>query len=179
MSSPIQLFQSTAPSQIAEFFRLSVGQWRSERRYYMLPDGEIQEFVSSIAIRFLEAGSPELLQLAKLHHLSEESLFACGTHVTWQSTRAASAGKPSEGSTIFGVLGNLLLRDRGFATAKPVTAHYYMPNPHTLCLRTEYNDSVFEEEIKHIGHNYRTRQTIISRAGEHVTIGQYLEKRIQ
>jgi hypothetical protein len=37
---------------------------------------------------------------------------------------------------------------------------------------------VFEEEIKLIGEKYRTRQTIISRAGEQQMIGQYLEKRI-
>ena len=44
--------------------------------------------------------------------------------------------------------------------------------------RTEYNGSVFEKEIRQIGANYRTRQTIISRAAEHKTIDQYLEKRI-
>lgn len=38
---------------------------------------------------------------------------------------------------------------------------------------------VFEEEIKQIGCNYRTRQTIVSRAGEQLMIGQYLEKRIK
>ncbi len=69
--------------------------------------------------------------------------------------------------------------EQGFATSKPVTAEFYLPNPATLCLRTEYNGSVFEEELKQIGLNYRTRQTIISRAGERKTIGQYLEKRIR
>ncbi|MGV2387698.1 MAG UNVERIFIED_CONTAM: phycobiliprotein lyase [Microcystis novacekii LVE1205-3] len=39
---------------------------------------------------------------------------------------------------------------------------YTFPNPSTLCLRTEYAGSVFEEEIKLIGQQYRTRQTIIS-----------------
>jgi hypothetical protein len=53
-----------------------------------------------------------------------------------------------------------------------------LPNPQTLCLRTEYNGSVFEEELKLIGDRYRTRQTIIARAGEQQTIGQYLEKRV-
>jgi CpeS-like protein len=48
-----------------------------------------------------------------------------------------------------------------------------------MCLKTEYQGSVFEEEIKLVGEKYRTRQTIISRAGEQVTIGQYLEKRIR
>ncbi|MEG3924727.1 hypothetical protein QUA08_06605 [Microcoleus sp. T3B2] len=37
---------------------------------------------------------------------------------------------------------------------------------------------MFEKEIRQIGANYRTRQTIISRAAEHKTMGQYLEKRI-
>jgi hypothetical protein len=45
-------------------------------------------------------------------------------------------------------------------------------------LRTEYNNSSFEEEIKLIGSNHRTRQTIISRAGQEVMIGQYLECRL-
>ncbi|MEG5046867.1 hypothetical protein QUB26_20340 [Microcoleus sp. B4-C1] len=37
---------------------------------------------------------------------------------------------------------------------------------------------MFEKEIKQISANYRTRQTIISGALEHKTMGQYLEKRI-
>jgi hypothetical protein len=48
----------------------------------------------------------------------------------------------------------------------------------TMHLRTEYGGSAFEEEIKLIGTNYRTRQTIISRAGEEIMIGQYLERRV-
>jgi hypothetical protein len=53
-----------------------------------------------------------------------------------------------------------------------------MRDEKTMCLRTEYSGNVFEEEIKLIGTQYRTRQTIISRAGEEVMIGQYLETRI-
>jgi hypothetical protein len=45
-------------------------------------------------------------------------------------------------------------------------------------LKTEYGGSCFEEEIKLIGQKYRTRQNIISRSGEEVMIGQYLEQRI-
>jgi hypothetical protein len=64
-------------------------------------------------------------------------------------------------------------------TPKPVVAEFYMLDVNTLCLRSEYNGSMFEEEIKLIGQRYRTRQTIISRAGEQTMIGQYLEKRIE
>lgn len=170
--------QTSSESQVAEFFRQSVGQWRSERRYYTLPDGENQEVVSEIAIEFLEADSPELHELAQMHELENLSALKCGSKVSWKSTNSVTGRQQSAGSTVFGVLGNVLYRDRGFATPKPITAQFYMPNPQTLCLRTEYNGSVFEEELKLIGQQYRTRQTIISRAGEQVMIGQYLEKRI-
>jgi CpeS-like protein len=53
-----------------------------------------------------------------------------------------------------------------------------MRDPKTMHLRTEYSGSVFEEEIKLIGAGHRTRQTIISRAGEEIMIGQYLERRM-
>jgi hypothetical protein len=52
-----------------------------------------------------------------------------------------------------------------------------MRDPKTMCLRTEYSSNVYEEEIRLVGSQYRTRQTIISRAGEEQMIGQYLETR--
>jgi len=105
-------------------------------------------------------------------------VLTCGACVSWKSSDSVTGKKQSEDSTLFGALGDILYRDRGFATSKPVTAHFYFPNPETLCLRTEYKGSVFEEELKLVGEHYRTRQTIISRAGEQQMIGQYLEKRL-
>nr|WP_199308426.1 phycobiliprotein lyase [Aphanizomenon flos-aquae] len=164
--------------QIAAFFEESVGEWHSERRYYTLPQGETKEMESIITIRFLEQGCEELEKLAQLHNLVDLQSLTCGAEVSWQSTDIIKVRRESQGLTLFGALGNLLYRDRGFATSKPVTADYYLSNPQTLCLRTEYNNSVFEEEIKLIGSKYRTRQSIISRASEQLMIGQYLEKRI-
>lgn len=178
MTLGLQLSQTNEESLIAEFFQESAGKWLSQRRYYTLPDGKTKEMVSEITIRFLEQGSPELRQLAQMHGLDNEVALVCGALVTWNSSDSVSGRKHSKGSTVFGALGRILYRDRGFATPKPITAEYYFTNPKTLCLRTEYNGSVFEEELKLIGKNYRTRQTIISRAGEQQTIGQYLEKRI-
>jgi CpeS-like protein len=163
---------------VAKFFRVSGGNWLSERRYYTLPDGDTQEVVSEIGIQFLEAGCLELQELARLHGLDEFALI-CGSKIEWDSKDSVTGKKASKGSTLFGALGNILYRDRGFATPKPITAIYHFPHPDTLCLKTEYQGSVFEEEIKLVGDKYRTRQTIISRAGEQVTIGQYLEKRIR
>jgi len=163
---------------IASFFERTQGRWRSERRYYTLPDGEVKEIVSSIAVRFLPKGAPELLDLVQRHQLDPAMQMICGSWVSWDSQDSVSGKKQSRGETVFGVIGTTLYRDRGFATPKPVTAKFYFNNPDTLCLRTEYNDSVFEEEIKLIGDRYRTRQTIISRAGEQQMIGQYLETRL-
>jgi CpeS-like protein len=169
---------TTAELLVDNFFRLSAGHWRSERRYYTLPDGDTQEVISDIAIEFLTAGCPELQALAQLHGLDDLAL-TCGSKIEWDSKDSVTGKKASKGSTVFGALGNILYRDRGFATSKPITAIYHFPHPDTLCLKTEYQGSVFEEEVKLVGEKYRTRQTIISRAGEQVTIGQYLEKRIR
>ncbi|OCQ90032.1 phycocyanobilin lyase [Nostoc sp. MBR 210] len=178
MTSPLRLTQTANEAEITEFFQKSAGQWRSERRYYTLPEGETKEMVSMITIRFLDQGCAELQKLAQLHDLPNTLSLICGAEVIWNSTDKLKGRQESQGSTLFGVLGNILYRDRGFATSKPITAEYHFPNSETLCLRTEYNGSVFEEELKLIGNKYRTRQTIISRAGEQLMIGQYLEKRI-
>jgi hypothetical protein len=173
-----QSVQVTHESLIAEFFQQSAGQWRSERRYYTLPDGETKEIVSFITIRYLAANCPELQHLATLHELTDDVILTCGAEVVWNSENSATGRKESKGSTLFGARGETLYRDRGFATPKPVTAQFHFPAAKTLCLRTEYNGSVFEEELKLVGQHYRTRQTIISRAGEQQMIGQYLERRI-
>lgn len=178
MTSPLRLTLTADEAQIIEFFRESAGQWRSERRYYTLPEGETKEMESLITIRFLERGCAQLQKLAQLHNLTDTVTLVCGAEVHWNSTDILKGREESKGSTLFGASGNILYRDRGFATSKPITAEYYFPNPKTLCLRTEYKGSVFEEELKLIGNKYRTRQTIISRAGEQIMIGQYLEKRI-
>jgi CpeS-like protein len=178
VTSLLKIVQTADEEKIAEFFQASVGQWRSERRYYTLPQGETKEVVSLITIRFLPQGDDELQKLAQLHDLPNLGSLTCGAKVTWESTDLHTARKEATGVTVFGALGNILYRDRGFATTKPVTALYSFSHPQALSLRTEYNNSVFEEEIKLIGDKYRTRQTIISRAGEQLMIGQYLEKRI-
>ena len=160
------------------FFRQSQGRWSSERRYYTLPDGKTQEMVSDLSVQFLEQGCAELRDLARLHDLDDEDVMVCGAKVSWDSKNSILGKQMSKGSTTFGVVDGVMYRDRGFATKNPVIATYSFTNPETLCLRTEYNGSVFEEEVRLVGSRYRTRQTVISRAGEQQMIGQYLEKRV-
>jgi hypothetical protein len=183
--APSQLAQSQlSQSQLAlaelaaAFFRQSVGAWQSQRRYYTLKDGVIQEVVSQLQITFLPQESPELQKLALLHELEQADAISCGVLTTWDSSYVGPSPRPSKGTSVFGICGDLLYRDRGYSTAKPVIAKYTMRDAQTMALRTEYSGNTFEEELKLIGSQYRTRQTIISRAGEEQMIGQYLEKRL-
>jgi hypothetical protein len=70
---------------ISDFFQRSVGEWRSERRYFTLPDGKVQEVESLITIHYLAQGCEELRSLAALHGLENETLMTCGAAVTWDS----------------------------------------------------------------------------------------------
>ena len=178
MGSSLQTQQLSIESLAIDIFQRSAGKWKSTRRYYTLKQETSQEVVSFLEIEFIESGHPLLIDLAQLHGLEDDTILVCGSKVAWESHYCGPQGKQVKGSTVFGVFGDTLYRDRGFATSKPVTALLSSPNPQSLCLRTEYGGSVFEEEIKLVGRQYRTRQTIISRAGEEHTIGQYLEKRI-
>lgn len=173
--------QTLSPStnQLVEaFFKASVGSWQSRRRYYTLESDKTEEVVSRLTIRYLAPGCEELQALERLHSLSKDITFTCGSAVTWESHYASPSRKPATGSTLFGALDGLLYRDRGFATPKPIIAQFDFRDEHTMRLNTEYNHSSFEEELKLVGTQYRTRQTIISRAGEEQMIGQYLERRL-
>jgi len=183
-----QLDLKTLEDMATVFFQKSEGEWTSQRRYYTLKQDMAQEVlklektpqeaVSELKVRFLEQGSPELKKLEGMHGLTKE--LKGGSEVFWHSKEAIEGGKNiSKGSTIFGVLGENLYRDRGFATSKPIIARYRFSEETTLILRTEYDGSVFEEDIKLIGDLYRTRQTIISRAQEELMIIYSLEKRLK
>jgi CpeS-like protein len=178
MTSSFQVKERLLESLVQDFFQASEGKWRSQRRYYTLKNDETQEVVSFLTVQFLAQGSAELIHLAGLHELEDVEILTCGALTTWESNYIGPIPKQTTGSTVFGVSGAQLYRDRGFSTSKPVIAQFSMRDPKTMCLRTEYSGNVFEEEVKMIGTEYRTRQTIIARAGEEQMIGQYLEKRL-
>ena len=171
---PVQL---STDNLVRAFFQQSAGNWRSQRRYYTLKDGNTQEVVSLLTVQFLERDCEELRQLARLHDLADAALLSCGALTTWESNYIGPSPRQTTGSTVFGVEGTRLYRDRGFSTSKPIIAQFAMRDPNTMVLRSEYSGNAFEEEVKLIGTQYRTRQTIISRAGEEQMIGQYLETR--
>jgi len=178
MTLSLTLASPSLEDQAVQFFQDSVGQWRSERRYYTLKNGVIQEVVSDLEIAYLEADSAELAELAEAHGVDAAKDMLGGLQISWDSKYAGPSQKTVQGSTVFGIGHEVLYRDRGFATPEPITAQFNFPNDSTMLLRTEYNKSLFEEEVKFISDRYRTRQTVISRAGEEQMVGQYLERRV-
>lgn len=170
---------TTSQTAIAQFLHQSAGHWHSQRRYYTLNSSNdpILEATSTIEVIFLSGDRPELIALQQLHRLNPAIPFDCGAKIIWTSTYTNVERKPLEGSTIFGIRNNLMYRDRGFSTSQPVVAKFELPQPNVMRLYTTYDGSSFEEEIKLIGTKHRTRQTIITKYGQEVMIGQYLETR--
>jgi len=180
MTVALDRLQTTATiSQLAcRFFERSAGRWLSQRRYYTLNVHEPQEVEATIEIDCLPAGHPDLIALARAHGIDAEMLLA-GTNIRWESRYLKVTRKPGIGETTIGIgTDGLLYRDRSFSSPEPVTADLAFPNPDTMHLVTASGKSRFEEEIKLIGDRHRTRQTIASRAGEELFVGQYLETRV-
>ncbi|WP_051352916.1 phycobiliprotein lyase [Picosynechococcus sp. NKBG15041c] len=171
---------ATFSSASTAFFQRSAGRWHSQRRYYTL-NGEQEplEAVSELAVIFLPGDHPDLKPLAIAHQFTTPQPFECGAKITWASTYTNGQRKPLQGATVLGIQGSLMYRDRGFSTAAPVIATFELiHNAQGMRLQTAYDGASFEEEIKFVGDRHRTRQTIISRAGQEVMIGQYLETRL-
>ncbi|NJN74558.1 MAG: phycobiliprotein lyase [Limnothrix sp. RL_2_0] len=168
-----------AKAAVETFLLESAGNWRSQRRYYTLNSNKdpMLEATTEIEVLFLTGDRPELSPLAELHQLDSAKPFLCGAKVRWTGVYTNIIRKPLEGETIFGIRGDLMYRDRGFSTSQPVTAKFELPNPQVMRLFTSYDGANFEEEIRLVGHKHRTRQTIISKAGRGVMVGQYLETR--
>lgn len=164
---------------IKNFLQESNGDWCSQRRYYALPNGKIREITKTVTMRFLEQGTPELIDLAKLHELEESAQLTCGSYVEWNTVDSETGEQGSKRWTVLGSLGTTMYFGRNFPVPKLVVAEYYFRDPKTIYLWTEENGALFEEELKMIGKKYRTRQTVISRGGEQQMIAQYLEKIIQ
>ncbi|MBD2612906.1 MAG: phycobiliprotein lyase [Nostoc sp. ZfuVER08] len=165
-------------SLIKTFLQESEGNWSSERRYYALPNGKVKEIKKTVAMRFLDQGSPELIELAQLHELNEDAVMTCGSYVEWNNVDITTGEEGSKRWTVLGSLGTTMYFGRNFPVPKLVVAEYYFRDPKTIYLWTEENGALFEEELRFVGKNYRTRQTVISRGGVQQMIAQYMEKLI-
>ncbi|MBW4614048.1 MAG: phycobiliprotein lyase [Desmonostoc vinosum HA7617-LM4] len=177
-NSGTQLVSKLEESLIKTFLKETDGNWCSERRYHALPHGKIKEITKTVTMRFVDQGSPELIELAKLHELDEDVALTCGSYVEWNNVDSQTGEQGARRWTVLGTHGTTMYFGRNFPVPKLVVAEYYFRDPKTIYLWTHENGALFEEELRLIGKNYRTRQTIISRGGEQQMIALYMERLI-
>jgi hypothetical protein len=178
----MNLSLASAPSRLEskalQFFQETAGHWRSQRRYYHLNNGLVQEGISFLKIHFLESNCLELQQLAEVHDLDRLECFVGGVKVAWESQDAKTGQHTSSGICVFGLHHDRLYRDRGFSTPQPLIATYHLADPKIFAFRSEYNRSVFEEECRLVDTEYRMRHIVAYKEGEAQMIAQYFETRL-
>jgi len=164
-------------SPIRDYLETSAGNWHSQRRYYYLTTGKIEEVESKLSIDFLNWEAQELLDLATNFTKDNGSnpIFLCGAILSWDSVNAQGHNL-SSGKITLGATKNHLYRNQGYATQAPVKSDYTV-DIHQLKMVSNYNSTVYIETIKLLSENHRSRQTEAYKNDQLVLVGQYLETR--
>jgi len=150
------------------FFRLSCGQWRSQRSSHHLLHRRAEAGGSFIEVVELPAGDPQLIAIAQLHSQDPAGLVG-GCRVRWSGSMAwDKAGEAHEGESVFGLIPSdergrqgLLLRDRGYAETAPVAGHFAMDDRDGLLLTTSYETMNSLERFSFAGPNVRLRTSTV------------------
>ena len=150
------------------FFRLSCGQWRSQRSSHHLLHRRAEAGGSFIEVVELPAGDPQLIAIAQLHSQDPAGLVG-GCRVRWSGSMAwDKAGEAHEGESVFGLIPSdergrqgLLLRDRGYAETAPVAGHFAMDERDALVLTTDYETMSSLERFSFAGPNVRLRTSTV------------------
>jgi hypothetical protein len=87
-----------------DFFRLSAGQWNSQRTTHHLPFRRAELGGSIIAVEALEAEDPSVVEICQLHSV-DPALAVGGALVTWQGSMAWDKDDENhEGRTVFSLV---------------------------------------------------------------------------
>ncbi|NJL48504.1 MAG: phycobiliprotein lyase [Leptolyngbyaceae cyanobacterium SM2_5_2] len=130
---------------VMDFFRLSAGQWNSQRTTHHLPFRRAELGGSIIVVEALEVGHSSVVEICELHSV-DSSLAVGGALVTWQGSMAWDRDDENhEGKTVFALVPDAdnpkmgqLLRERGYAEIVPVIGRYEIDADGGLLLTTEY-----------------------------------------
>lgn len=140
---------------IHHWFRRTVGQWTSERRY----------------LYNLKTKKPSCLTTE--FTIAPQSEGEYDYSVVWTGQ--------TNGTMNLKLIGTELHRDIGYFSDEPTVSYLSMIDRDTLLMSTSYNDSTFREEIRLLhGDQLRLRQTVgySDRTGQPIIVGQYYEERL-
>ena len=169
---------------VMDFFRLSAGQWSSQRTTPHLPFRRAELGSSSISVEALEAEHPSVVEICQLHDV-DPALAVGGAYVTWQGAMDWDKDDENhEGSTVFALVpdadgssGGQLLRERGYAEIVPVIGRYEIDSEDGLLLITEYDTMSSIERFWFANPNLRLRTSVVKRFGGFSTASFCAESR--
>jgi hypothetical protein len=170
-----------------EFFTQSEGKWRSQRIIHHLAFRMSETGGSEIAVEYLSAEHPEIIELCRLHGVEPEFAIG-GSRVQWQGSMDWDQESEAEhqGNTIFAVVpdsdnpcAGRLLRERGYAEIVPVVGRYHLDHDGGLVLTTEYETMSSVERFWFASPNVRMRTSIVKRFGGFSSASFCTETRIQ
>lgn len=169
-----------------EFFRMSEGQWRSQRTTHHLPFRRAETGDSQIQVETLPVDHPKVLEICQMHE-TDPSLAIGGAYVTWHGAMSwdQEGDESHQGSTVFVLVPDAdnprqgkLLRERGYAEIVPVIGHYTVDEDNGLVLTTDYETMSSVERFWFISPNLRVRSSTVKRFGGFSTASFCTEFRV-
>lgn len=168
-----------------DFFRLSEGQWQSQRTTHHLPFRRAELGGSTITVEALEADHASVVEICQLHNV-DPSLAVGGAYVKWQGSMAWDReDEDHTGTTVFALVPDEdnpkagdLLRERGYAEIVPVIGRYQIDEDGGLVLTTEYETMSSVERFWFPQSDLRLRTSVVKRFGGFSTASFCAESRI-
>lgn len=169
-----------------EFFRMSEGQWRSQRTTHHLPFRRAETGDSEIHVKTLPVDDPKVLEICQMHD-TDPSLAIGGAYVTWHGAMSwdQEGDESHQGSTVFVLVPDVdnprqgkLLRERGYAEIVPVIGHYEVDDDNGLVLTTDYETMSSVERFWFISPDLRVRSSTVKRFGGFSTASFCTEFRV-
>ena len=165
---------------IAEFVKLSLGTWRSQRSAHHLAFRHFEEVTSTIEISPLDSDRSAIAELCELHKIDPQ-LSASPFKMSWSGESDWDEEETIEGSTILVPIPDpenptkgRLLRDRGYAETIPSVGNYCFSSDGTFILQTKYERAAAEEKIWFATPNLRFRVSLIKTGnGKGVTTASF------
>jgi len=170
---------------VMDFFRLSAGQWHSQRTTHHLPFRRAELGGSTITVEALAQGNDRVVEICQLHSV-DPALAVGGALVTWEGSMAWDREDENHaGNTVFALVPDRdqpdqgqLLRERGYAEIVPVIGRYEIDGDQGLVLTTEYETMSSVERFWFANPNLRLRTSVVKRFGGFNTASFCAETRI-
>lgn len=169
-----------------EFFRLSAGQWRSQRTTHHLAFRRAEVGELHITVETLEPESDRVVALCQMHDI-DPALAAGGSAISWHGVMAwDQADKEAHQDRTVMVLvpdadnarQGRLLREKGYAELMPVVGRYEMDDEDALILTTEYETMSARERFSFVSPTLRMRTSTVKRFGGFSTASFCTEARV-